>query len=63
MAVKKAPAKKSVSKGQAYECGVCGLAVTVDEACGCIEACDILCCGQPMQEKKSKAKVKAATKK
>ena len=57
--VRKAPAKKAVSKGQSYECEVCGLAVTVDENCGCIETCDILCCGQPMKEKKAKAKPKA----
>jgi hypothetical protein len=31
---------------------VCGLVVTVDEACGCIEACDIICCEQQMQPKK-----------
>jgi hypothetical protein len=58
-ATKRAPAKKAVSKGQSFECEVCGLAVTVNEACGCIETCDILCCSQPMKEKKAKAKPKA----
>jgi len=59
--VKKAAAKKSPVKGQALECEVCGLAVTVDEDCGCVETCDIICCGEPMKEKKAKAapKVKA----
>ena len=48
-------AKKKVTKGDAYVCEVCGLAVTVDEACGCVEVCDIICCGKPMKEKKAKA--------
>ncbi len=34
-AVKKV-AKKVVKKGDVYKCGVCGLAVTVDEVCGCV---------------------------
>ena len=54
---KKTPAKKAVKKEQSYECEICGLVVTVDEACGCIETCDILCCGQPMKKKKIKPKV------
>ena len=28
-------AKRGVKKGDVYKCGVCGLAVTVDEVCGC----------------------------
>ncbi len=51
----KASAKK-VAKGATYECEVCGLAVTVDEACGCVEACDIVCCGEPMAPKKAAAR-------
>ena len=43
---------KSVRKGEAYKCGVCGLAVTVDEVCGCIDTCDIICCEKPMRPKK-----------
>jgi hypothetical protein len=44
--VKKAKkvAKKGVKKGDVYKCSVCGLAVTVDEVCGCIDTCDIICC-------------------
>ena len=49
--VKKA-AKKGVKKGDVYQCGVCGLAVTVDEVCGCIDYCDIVCCEKPMKAKK-----------
>jgi hypothetical protein len=51
-------AKKAVAKGDSYVCGVCGLAVTVDEVCGCVDVCDIICCGKPMKPKK--VKVKAA---
>lgn len=44
--------KKGVKKGEAYQCGVCGLVVTVDEVCGCVDACDIICCEKPMKPKK-----------
>jgi hypothetical protein len=50
-AVKRAP-KKGVKKGEVYECNVCGLAVTVDEVCGCVDACDIICCEKQMKPKK-----------
>ncbi len=52
---KKGVAKKSVTKGDAYKCGVCGLAVTVDEVCGCIDACDIICCEKPMKPRRGRA--------
>jgi hypothetical protein len=64
MAVKKATAKKGPAKkvaargktkvGDSYVCGVCGLAVTVDEDCGCAEACDIICCSEPMKRKRAR---------
>jgi hypothetical protein len=64
MAVKRAVAKKGSAKkvaakgktkvGDSYVCGVCGLAVTVDEDCGCAEACDIICCSEPMKRKRTK---------
>ena len=63
MAVKKAVAKKTAKKtvargktkeGDAYVCGVCGLAVTVDEECGCVDTCDIICCEKPMKKKQAK---------
>ena len=53
---KVAAAKKKVAKGDSYACEVCGLAVTVDEGCGCIDVCDIVCCGKPMKERKIKVK-------
>ncbi len=55
---KKVPAKstkKSVKKGERYQCSVCGLAVTIDTACGCAEACDIICCEKPMKAKRKAA--------
>jgi hypothetical protein len=45
-------AKKVVKMGDVYECGVCGLAVTVDEVCGCVDTCDIICCEKQMKPKK-----------
>ena len=61
MAVKKATkkpvkkAKKAVKKGAAYKCSVCGLVVSVDEVCGCIDTCDIICCEKPMKAKRKAA--------
>jgi hypothetical protein len=56
---KKAAAKKPAAKGkskriQSYACGVCGLAVTVDEDCGCVESHDIICCDTPMKKRRAK---------
>ena len=50
-AVKKtAPKKKKEMKvGAGYECSVCGLEVSVEKVCGCADACDIICCGEPME--------------
>jgi hypothetical protein len=52
--VKKA-AKKTMKKGEGYQCTVCGLAITIDELCGCVDACDIICCEKPMKTKKKRA--------
>jgi len=46
MAVKKAKARK----GEAYECGVCGYRVVIDEACGCAEEHVFVCCDKPMKK-------------
>ena len=56
---KRASAKKVAARGKTkvgdrYECGVCGLAVTVDEDCGCAGVCDIICCSGPMKRKRSR---------
>ena len=53
---KQAAAKKKMAKGVSYTCEVCGLVVSVDEVCGCVDVCDIICCGKPMKERKSKVK-------
>ena len=65
-AAKKAPAKKAVVKragcktasrakvktGDQYKCSVCGLVVSVDETCGCVQKCDIICCDSQMKKKR-----------
>ena len=57
-ASKKAPVKRTATKtagvkeGDSYSCGVCGLVVTVDTACGCAEATHLICCERPMRMKK-----------
>ena len=48
-------AKNAVKEGAAYKCSVCGLAVTVDEVCGCVDTCDIICCEKPMKPKRKAA--------
>ena len=49
---KKVP-KKGVKKGEGYKCTVCGLSVVVDETCGCVDTCDIICCEMPMKKKRA----------
>ena len=51
---KKAPVKGKTKAGDSYACEVCGLAVTVDDVCGCVDACDIICCETPMKRKRSR---------
>ena len=41
--------KKEMKVGAGYECSVCGLEVSVEKVCGCADACDIMCCGEPME--------------
>lgn len=48
---KKGKKKTVKAKKAGYACGVCGLVVTVDETCGCVDACDIICCGEQMKGK------------
>jgi hypothetical protein len=61
---RKQMANKKMAKGDSFECEVCGLAVTVDELCGCVDVCDIICCSQPMKARASKPKkAKAKAKK
>lgn len=53
---RKAPARRAARRGKTnpgdtYSCEVCGLAVTVDEACGCTEAHELICCSEPMKKR------------
>ncbi len=50
--VKKAKKRKVANKKARYACGVCGIVVSVDEVCGCVDTCDIVCCGEQMKPKK-----------
>jgi hypothetical protein len=52
MAAKTKKRAGKVSRGDRYSCGVCGMVVTVDEVCGCMDVCDIVCCGRQMAPKK-----------
>jgi hypothetical protein len=29
------------------------MVVSVDETCGCVDTCDLICCDEPMKAKKS----------
>ncbi len=49
---KKKTTKKKMRKGAKYACSVCGMAVSVDEVCGCVDVCDIICCGKQMKSRK-----------
>lgn len=56
-AKKKTPARRKspagqVKKGDKYQCSVCGIAVRIDETCGCVDMCDIICCDTQMKPKK-----------
>lgn len=50
---KKAGSKKpAIKKGSKFACSECGIVVTVDEACGCVDTCDLICCDTQMKPKK-----------
>ncbi|MDP2919239.1 MAG: hypothetical protein Q8O43_03355 [Dehalococcoidia bacterium] len=53
-------AAKPFTKGEGYVCEVCGLSVVIDEECGCVGACEIICCEQPMKPRKAAKKAKTA---
>jgi len=48
---------KKVKQGQAYECGICGFRLVVDD-CGCVEEHYLICCKEAMTQKKAKAPAK-----
>jgi rubrerythrin len=43
-------AKARIKKGDAYECGVCGYRIIVDEVCGCAEEHVFVCCNKKMKK-------------
>jgi hypothetical protein len=43
-------------KGEQYKCEECGLVVLVEDPCGC-DACELICCEEPMKPVKAPAKV------
>jgi hypothetical protein len=49
---KKRTTKKAIKKGNRFECSVCGVVVSINEICGCVDTCDIICCGKQMRKKK-----------
>ena len=64
-AVKAKPAaRKTVAKGQALECQICGLAVVVEQVgdVTIAEESVLLCCEEPMKAKANKPKAKMAAK-
>lgn len=46
----KTATKGKTSKNDSYTCELCGLVVLVDEEYGCVEAHEIICCGEPMKK-------------
>lgn len=46
-------------KGEQYKCDECGLIVVVEDPCGC-EACELVCCEQPMKPVKTAARTAAS---
>lgn len=52
MAKKTAKRHTKSRKKPKYSCKVCGLLVTVDNICGCVDYCDIVCCGEEMKPKR-----------
>lgn len=49
--VRKTVKKRATVKKPRLECVVCGMEITIDKMCGCVEAHPIVCCGQPMRSK------------
>jgi hypothetical protein len=40
--------KNSVAKGSKLTCKECGLELRVVDDCGCVDPCDVMCCGEQM---------------
>jgi len=39
---------RKMRSGSRLVCQECGLVLSVDQSCGCIDYCDVICCGQQM---------------
>jgi RNA polymerase primary sigma factor len=50
---------RKVKQGQAYECGLCGFRIIVDD-CGCVEEHYLICCKETMTQKRAKKTTKKA---
>ncbi len=50
---------RKVKQGQAYECGICGFRLVIDD-CGCVEEHYLICCKEAMTQKTAKAPAKKA---
>ena len=48
---------RKVKQGQAYECGICGFRILVDD-CGCVEERYLICCRETMTQKRPKKTTK-----
>ena len=48
---------RKVKEGQAYECGVCGFRLVVDD-CGLVEEHYLICCSEAMTQKRAKKPAK-----
>ena len=48
---------RKVKQGQAYECGICGFRLIVDD-CGCVEEHCLICCRETMTQKRAKKTTK-----
>ena len=49
---KKPAKKKQLKKDDKLVCQQCGLVVTIDDVCGCMDVCDLICCGTEMKAKR-----------
>jgi hypothetical protein len=47
-------------KGEQYKCDECGLVVLIENPCECEEACELICCEEPMKPVKASAKSAAS---
>ena len=52
----------AAKKGNRYMCSECGLVVAVEDACGCVDTCDIVCCDTTMKPVSKKKAVKKTAK-